>query len=210
MIRGRLKAALNTIAMVLMAPAALTCWFQEMLRPQSIGMFTLWSHVVSQVPGAPGLFVRRAFYRWMLEACAENVVIEFGAILNRRAMLEPGAYVGTYALIGWAWIRENSLVGSRASVPSGGRQHVLLPSGRWTATEASRLSRVTIGPNAWIGEGAVVMADVGQSCMVAAGSVVASPVPDGIMVGGNPARFVRKVAAEPEQSVDGAPVSAIH
>ena len=44
------------------------------------------------------------------------------------------------------------------------------------------------------GEGAVVMANVGAQCMVAAGAVVSSPVPDGIMVAGNPARFVRKVA----------------
>jgi virginiamycin A acetyltransferase len=207
--RQALKRLLNVVALALTAPLALTCWLQELLLPTRVGVFTFWSHVVAQAPGEPGLFIRRAFYRWMLPACAESVVIEFGAILNRRAALEPGTYIGTYALIGWALVREQTLIGSRASVPSGGRQHTMLPSGTWSPTDASRLSRVTIGPNTWIGEGAVIMADVGRGSMIAAGSVVASPVPDGVMVAGNPARFVRKVVAQPEQATDDTSVPAV-
>jgi virginiamycin A acetyltransferase len=209
-IRRLLKTALNVVALALTAPLALTCRIQEMLLPKSLGMFTFWAHVVAQVPGDPGLFIRRGFYRWMLAACAERVHIEFGAILNRRAVLESGAYIGTYALIGWAVIREKTLVGSRASIPSGGHQHTMLPSGTWSPTDPSRLTCVTIGPNTWIGEAAVVMADVGRGCMIAAGSVVASPVPDGVMMAGNPARFVRNVVAEPEQNADDATVPAVH
>jgi serine acetyltransferase len=38
------------------------------------------------------------------------------------------------------------------------------------------------------------MADIGAGAMVAAGSVVSNAVPVAVMVAGNPARFVRRVA----------------
>ncbi len=145
----------------------------------------------------------------MLESCAESVIVEFGAILNRRAVLESGAYVGAYALIGWVHIGRNSLIGSRASIPSGGHQHRFLPSGTWSATDPSALRRVSIGANTWVGEGAVIMADVGEQCMVAAGAVVAAAVPDGIMVAGNPARFVRKITPQTEIVNDDARLSSV-
>lgn len=172
-------------------------------------IFDLWTHVMAQLPGLPGQFLRRNFYRWLLPACAENVIIGYGALLDRKAELGPGAYVGTYALIGWVQVGEGSLIGSRASIPSGGGQHRFLPSGTWSATDHTRMKRVTIGAHTWIGEGAVIMADVGERCMVAAGAVVAAPLPDGVMVAGNPARFVRRVGEEPRTRADDATVSSV-
>jgi virginiamycin A acetyltransferase len=207
--RGPLKSLLNTLALIVVAPAAGLCWLHERVFPDSVAMFTFWAHVVAQLPGAPGMFLRRAYYRMTLTGCAENVTIEFGAILNRRAVIEAGAYIGSYALIGWVHVGVNSLIGSRASIPSGGNQHVFLPSGTWSPTQMSALRRVTIGPNTWVGEAAVIMADVGECCMVAAGAVVASAVPAGIMVAGNPARFVRKITAH-EAVASDARVSSLH
>jgi virginiamycin A acetyltransferase len=132
-------------------------------------------------------------------------------LLNRNARLDGGAYVGSYALIGWVWIQENSLIGSRVSIPSGGHQHRFLPSGQWTPTDDTTLTRVVIGRNTWVGEAAVVMADVGSGCMVAAGAVVSAAVPNGVMVAGNPARFVRRVTTEqPVGQSDDARVPALH
>ena len=207
--RATLKTVLNVLALILMSPAAGSCWLEERLFASNV-IFTFWTHVVAQFPGPPGMFLRRAFYRMTLASCAENVIIEFGAIVNRRAVLEPGAYVGSYALIGWVRIGSHSLIGSRASIPSGGYQHTFLSSGRWSPTDVSALRRVSIGANTWVGEAAVVMADVGECCMVAAGAVVASAVPDGIMVAGNPARFVRRVTAAAEGIADDARVPSLH
>jgi len=57
--------------------------------------------------------------------------------------------------------------------------------------------RTSIGPDCWIGDGAIVMADLGESVTVGAGSVVTRPVPAGSVVVGNPARPV-KSASRPE------------
>lgn len=189
-----LKRALNVTALVIVSPVALICAIEHALSPRTQRSFAFWAQVFAVLPGAPGVFLRRAFYRWTLERCAEDVTIEFGALFSRRsAILESGAYIGPYALIGSAWIQRNSLIGSRASLLSGGRHHEMLATGQWSATDDSKLSRIVIGPNTWVGEGAILMAGTGEGSMVAAGAVVSVPVPGATMVAGNPARFVRRI-----------------
>ena len=206
-----LKRACNVVALILTAPLALTCWLERQLSPSSQLVFAFWTQVVALLPGVPGVFLRRGFYRWTLDECAEEVIIEFGALFTRRsARLEHGVYVGPYALIGSAWLRENALIGSRASLLSGGQHHELLPSGEWSATDHTKLSTIEIGPNTWIGEGAILMAGTGGGCMVAAGGVVSTPVPAGVMVAGNPARFVRRLTSgSAQEGSSGASISAI-
>jgi len=195
-VRSPLKRVLNLLCLVLAALPAFTCWVGQAVA-DSEAVFGFWTHVMAGLPGLPGQFLRRAFYRWTLTSCAEDVTIDFGGIITRRAAkLDRGVHVGAYALIGWAWVQEHSMIGSRASLLSGARQHTWTPDGRWTPTDRETLVRVTVGRHTWVGEGAIVMADVGSGCMVAAGAVVSAAVPDGIMVAGNPARFVRRVAGE--------------
>ncbi|MDH4065124.1 MAG: acyltransferase, partial [Acidobacteriota bacterium] len=155
-----LKSTLGAVALVLMAPSAWTIALGGLLGGENgrLETFTFWTHVVAQLPGTPGRFLRRAFYQWTLERCASDVYIGFGTIFSRpAAILEDRVYIGTYALIGSAHIGAHSLVGSRASLLSGGHQHQWLPSGRWSDTEGSSLTRIAIGPHSWIGEGAIVM-----------------------------------------------------
>jgi glycosyltransferase involved in cell wall biosynthesis len=48
-----------------------------------------------------------------------------------------------------------------------------------------------VGEGAWIGTGAIILADVGKGTVVAAGSVVTKPLPDNVIAAGAPARVVR-------------------
>jgi virginiamycin A acetyltransferase len=54
-----------------------------------------------------------------------------------------------------------------------------------------------------VGEGAIIMADVGSRCIVSAGAVVIKPAPDASVLGGNPAR----VLARPDAASDCVAVS---
>jgi acetyltransferase-like isoleucine patch superfamily enzyme len=60
--------------------------------------------------------------------------------------------------------------------------------------------QIEIGEHAWIGEGCTIIANVGAGAMTAAASVVAAAVPPRIVVGGNPARFIRKLEPPNSQS----------
>ena len=55
--------------------------------------------------------------------------------------------------------------------------------------------KVVIKKNAWIGMGAIICPGVtiGKNAVVAAGAVVVKDVPDNALVGGNPAKFIKRV-----------------
>jgi acetyltransferase-like isoleucine patch superfamily enzyme len=59
--------------------------------------------------------------------------------------------------------------------------------------EPVSMQPVRIGDDAWVGFGAVILkgVEIGRGAVVAAGSVVASDVPEGTVVAGNPARVVK-------------------
>ena len=102
-----------------------------------------------------------------LDECSNDACIGFGVCFtHRRARVEAGVYVGPYALIGSAILRAGCLIGSRASLLSGGRLHELSEEGLWSPTDYSRLVQIEIGENAWLGEGAIVMANVGGGAMI--------------------------------------------
>lgn len=54
---------------------------------------------------------------------------------------------------------------------------------------------VTIGDNVWLGGNAVITPGVtiGNNVVVAAGAVVVKDVPDNVVVGGNPAKIIKRI-----------------
>ena len=198
-IRALVKRVADVIATVLVWPAAAMC---RSRRNESThhgeSFYSFWSQVFSLLPGPPGIVLRRAFYRQTLEACGASFYLAFGAqFTHRHAIIEDGVYVGGFALIGCARLGRGCLIGSRVSILSGGTMHEWREDGTWSPSDYSRLQMVNVGSNSWIGEGAIVMADVGEGAMVAAGAVVSSLVPPSVVVAGNPARFVRRLSTSP-------------
>ena len=197
-IQSAIKTFLNGVCLVLVSPCALSCRLWDHLTNGSEAMFMFWAHVFSILPGHPGMFLRRAYYRLTLDHCASNFYIGFGALFtHQHALVEKNAYIGPYALVGMAHLGEGCLIGSRVSLLSGTKQHALDEQGRWGPCDQTQLQQIKIGDYAWIGEGAIVMANIGAGTMVAAGAVVEQDTRAGILVAGNPSRFVRKLKEEP-------------
>jgi acetyltransferase-like isoleucine patch superfamily enzyme len=205
-----MKALADACAYAVVSPAIAASVAEQRLRPGAESVFGFCAHVVAWLPGMPGVVLRRAFYRGTLDACARDFYIGFGSLFtHRQATVERGAYIGAYALIGRAHLREGCLVGSRTSLLSGSNPHALQPDGTWGPTEHHRLQQIDIGAHAWIGEGAIIMADIGTKAMVAAGAVVSTAVPPRTMVGGNPARFVRTLEPPGSQPTEHKNASGI-
>lgn len=186
-----LKAGANALATLLVLPAyALYRAGAALLGPDKA--FPGWSQALSLVPGLSGVYLRRAFYRLVLPRCGADSHLGFGTILSHPTA-EVGArvYVGPFGCLGDVTLEDDVLIGAHVSVPNGGSQHgidrldvpVREQPGTWT--------RLTIGRDSWVGDRAVVLADVGRHCVVGAGAVVTKPVPDYAIAVGVPARVVR-------------------
>lgn len=193
--RKALKFILNLLSQLLILPLVILCKLEEIVFSKNAELiFHTCTHIVAMLPGLPGAFLRRAFYSLTLDECSLHCHVGFGTIFSHRSTtVEKHVYIGSYSIIGSAHLGEHCLIGSRVSILSGKALHVLGEDGMWTPYSAELLSQVKIHKNVWVGEGAIVAANIGEGCMIGAGSVITTDVKPHIIITGNPARFVRNL-----------------
>ncbi|HJT34365.1 MAG TPA: DapH/DapD/GlmU-related protein [Pirellulales bacterium] len=154
-------------------------------------VFPGWSQAFSLLPGLTGAYLRRAFYTLVLPECAGGSHISFGTIFSHSsARIGQDVYVGAYCVLGAVTLEADVLIGSHVSVMNGSRQHGINRLDIPVREQPGCWPRVTIGRDTWIGDRAVIMADVGRHAVVAAGAVVTRPVPDYAIVAGVPAKVI--------------------
>jgi virginiamycin A acetyltransferase len=194
--RQLIKFILNKLSQLLSLPFAATCWLESILSKESEVIFVFWSNLFALVPGLPGAFLRRGYYSLTLNKCSMNCHIGFGTMFTHRSStVEDNVYLGNYCSIGSAQLGKNSLIGSRTSLLSGSQQHKHNDdTGEWEAFSPDNIRQVTVGANVWIGEGAIIMANIGEGCQIAAGAVVTNDTKSFVVLAGNPARFVKNLA----------------
>jgi acetyltransferase-like isoleucine patch superfamily enzyme len=74
---------------------------------------------------------------------------------------------------------------------SGAHYHHFQSREKPMALQGGALRRISVGPDAWVGTNAVVMANVAEGAIVAAGAVVTKDVESYSIVGGVPAVKLR-------------------
>ena len=191
-VRGLAKRAALGLAGVLVSPLGLAA--RAGLRCGRDGLFCAGASLLALFPGRSGSYLRLAYYRFTLRRASRDAFIGFGSFFSKSGA-EVGTFVsiGSYCVLGDVALGDGTVLGSRVSVPSGKQQHAKRFAAEG-ASEETVFERVSIGKGCWIGEGAIVMADVGDDCIVSAGSVVTKPVEAGTLVGGNPARPLRNLS----------------
>ncbi len=195
-------------AQVLMLPVGVLFWILYCLKALIWGKraaFACCSQCLSLLPGRCGCLVRWSFYFLAARRCSWDVTIEFGTIFSSPTIeLGRHVYIGAYCVLGDVQLSDGVRIASGVSIPSGSRQHwtqVVGQDGSAARSESpNRYDRVTIGEGAWIGERAVILADVGNWAIVGAGSVVTSPVEDHSVAVGVPARVVRRLPTASHES----------
>ncbi|HEV8062893.1 MAG TPA: acyltransferase [Gemmataceae bacterium] len=185
-----LKTCANFAALLMVLPA----YFFYRLGGLAIGpdkVFPGWSQLFSLLPGLTGVTLRRAFYRLVLPQCEADCCISFGTTFSHpTARIGRAVYVGLYCSIGDVTLEDDVLISSNVSILNGGNQHGIARLDIPVREQPGVYTHVTIGRDSWIGDRAIVMADVGRHCVVGAASLVTKPVPDFAVVVGAPARIV--------------------
>ena len=192
MVKLIIKRILFLGGLIATFPLILITWIEEfILGDRSAWVFSSCKEILSLCPTFLGDFMRLAYYWAVCTKVSINACFLFGCMLARRnTTVRSGAIIGAYSIIGYADIGENVLLAPRVSLLSGKYQHGR-PEQRVTNGEVvGELQRISIGKNSWVGQDAVIMANIGENCTVSAGSVVYKDVPDNTTVMGNPARKV--------------------
>lgn len=94
--------------------------------------------------------------------------------------------------LGGVIIEDNVLIGPNANLISEG--HPINPNKR----QALQTAPVHIKKNAWIGANVTLLpgVTVGENSIVAAGAVVTKNIPDNVIVGGVPAKIIKRIDEE--------------
>jgi len=156
-------------------------------------VFSSFAQFLSLFPGVTGSYLRNSFYRMVMTHCEIGVVFSFGSLFSHvDTSIETGVYIGPQCNIGSCHIEKNCLLGSGVHILSGKKQHDFSDLEVPLKDQGGTFTKIRIGEDSWIGNNAVVMADVGKKCVVAAGSVIVNPVEDFSVVAGNPAQVLKK------------------
>lgn len=189
-LRDLAKLAVFVVAVAATAPLWLLSWLEKHAT-KSEAVFTFGAQACALVPGHPGLWIRAAYYWATLDQCSWRTHIGFGSLFTHRgAHVAGNVSTGAWCVLGHVNLGAGARLASRVSIPSGKRQHLDDEGG---LSEGTQFDTVKIGAGCWIGEGAIVLADVGGHSIVGAGAVVTRPQPGGALISGNPAAVVREL-----------------
>lgn len=155
-------------------------------------VFPGWAQLFSILPGLTGVYLRHAFFRRTMKQCGMDACISFGTIFSHpNISVGRTTYIGHYCSIGDVTIEDDVLIASHVSIMNGCHQHGIDRLDILLREQSGRSESVTIGRDTWIGERATIAANVGRHCIIGAGSLVLSPVPDYCIAVGVPARVIR-------------------
>jgi acetyltransferase-like isoleucine patch superfamily enzyme len=205
------KRAVETVADLVVLPLVARYRVMARLAPGRFEQIFLgYSQRVSRWPGIGGSYLRVAFYHRTLTRCPRSCRIEFGTTFPTPLVeLGENVYIGPFCNIGHATIGDDTLLGTGVTILSGSRQHHFDRLDVPIRLQGGTYSRVHIGADVWIGNGAIVMEDVEPQAIVAAGAVVTKRVPARAIVGGNPARTIARRGGDDDATpAPAAPVAA--
>lgn len=185
-----LKRLVKSLFLVFAFPLYLLCQVFSQLGSAD-GVFTSFSQGLSLIPGKLGVYLRAAFYRLACPGTSDEISVGFLTILSHRnTTIGRGVYIGPQSNIGKCTIGENTLIGSGVHILSGSRQHEFKDIQKPIQDQGGVFEKIRIGADCWLGNTSLVMADLEDHSILAAGSVLTKPSARGDILVGNPAKYV--------------------
>lgn len=164
--------------------------------------FQSFSQLLSLIPGKIGIYLRAAFYHLACPDTSDNISIGFLTILSHRdTSIAAGVYIGPQGNIGKCRIGKNTLLGSGVHILSGKNQHEFSDLNKPIQQQGGTFTKINIGEDCWLGNGAIIMADVKNHCIVAAGSVLTKDTAtEPAIYVGNPAKQLKLRAGDEQEA----------
>ena len=154
--------------------------------------FLTISRILSLVPGIPGVLFRRYWYCKTIKSCGSDIFIDFGAIIdNPEVIIGKSVRIGQSNIISRAIIGNQVLFSANVSVLSGKNQHSYSLSNVHINKQCGIIRTIEIGNDVWLGNGSIIMSNVGEGSVIGAGSVVVKDIPPFSVAVGNPARVIK-------------------
>jgi virginiamycin A acetyltransferase len=161
-------------------------------RIHVIGFLTA-GRLLAVLPGRLGAWWRAAWYKWTLVSCGEELYIDWMSVIRTpRTRIGHRVIVGPCTWIGWADVGDDVMFGGYDSVLSGAHHHAFESFDMPINQQRGIPSQVKIGNDVWIGNGAIIMADVAPGTVVGAGAVVSKTFEPQMVLAGVPAKPLRR------------------
>lgn len=156
-------------------------------------VFPGFSQMLSLFPGISGDYLRKAFYCYALKRCNTDVTIGFGTFFpNNNVDIGKFVYIGANCIIADSVISDDVMIGSHVNVISGKSTHNFNRIDIPMRLQGGESVPIHIGVDSWIGNGAIIMGNIGKKCIIGAGSVVTKDIEDYSVAVGNPAKIIKK------------------
>jgi sugar O-acyltransferase (sialic acid O-acetyltransferase NeuD family) len=148
-----------------------------------------WGFIVAI--GSPYGFIRCQLHDYLVgkgltsvSICDPSALLDYNITLGEGVQIMKGVIVNTQAKIG-----KQCILNTRSTI----EHHDEIEQGVGIGPGAILCGRVTIKEFSWIGAGATVIShiSIGANTIVGAGAMVRQNVPDNIVVGGVPAKFIK-------------------
>lgn len=178
-------AACGVLTWPLVIPLALLSRVSDLI-------FLFCSQFFAFLPYLVGTIVRYEFYRFSLRSCGKNVMIGFGTVfIYRDIEIGDNVLIGMYNTIHHCDFGSYVLTAEGCRFLSGSQYHHFDRTDIPMALQGGSLTRITVADDVWVGSNAVVMANLEEGSVVAAGAVVVDDVDSYAVVGGVPASVLK-------------------
>jgi len=176
-------------------PIAIPFIFFSFLFEKFMGNIFYTSMIIGKIPFIIGEKARYFYYKALLLHVGKEVKFGFGSYFQyRKSAIGNRVLIGCYNSFGEIEIGDNVLIGGYCNFLSGLKQHSFDNPDIciWDSGGDGR-KMIKIGSDVWIGSNSVIGACVEDRCVIAAGSVVVKDVEAFSVMGGNPAKLIKRL-----------------
>lgn len=157
----------------------------------NLGWYRTISGLLALVPGLAGMKLRHEWYSRTLARCGTGLGVQWLTVLKwPDATVGDDVGIGVHCWIAHADIGSHVIIAPFVRI-HGGHGH-RTARGVLLVDQPNQEERVRVGDDCWIGDGAIIMADLAPGTVVGAGAVVISPTAPYSIVAGVPAREIAK------------------